>query len=57
MTLLLQFAVVLSVFCFLYFHAFGEHGSRRKRHSRLVLVFRGPGRRSVTRSEWKSGNY
>jgi len=57
MTLFLQFLVAFSVFCFLYFHAFGENGAHRKRQSRLVPVFRGPERRSVTRSQWKRGNY
>lgn len=57
MTLFLQLLVVLSIFCFLYFHASGENGTRQRRQSRLAPVFRGPERRSVTRSQWKRGDY
>ena len=57
MTLFLQFLVVLSISCFLYFHGFGENEARRRRQTRLAPVFRGPDRRSVTRSQWKRGNY
>ena len=57
MTLLLQFLAVLSILFFLYFHAFREKEPRGKRPSRLVAAFRGPERRSVTRSEWKRGEY
>jgi hypothetical protein len=57
MTLFLQFAAVLSILFFLYFHAFRENGPRRKRLPRLVPVFRDPERRCVTRSEWKRGEY
>jgi hypothetical protein len=57
MTLFLQFLTVLSILFFLYFHAFREKGHRNGKHSGLVAAFRGPERRSVTRSEWKKGEY
>ena len=57
MTLFLQFVAVLSILLFLYFHAFREKGSRQGKQSRMVSAFRGPERRSVTRSEWKRGEY
>jgi hypothetical protein len=57
MTLLLQFLAVFSILFYLYFHAFREKGSHHRKHSRLVSAFRGPERRSVTRSEWKRGEY
>ena len=57
MTLLLQFLAVLSILFYLYFHAFREKGPHQRKHSRLVSAFRGPERRSVTRSEWKRGEY
>ena len=57
MTLLLQFLAVFSILFFLYFHVFREKGSGQRKHSRLVSAFRGAERRSVTRSEWKRGEY
>lgn len=57
MTLILQFLVALSILFFVYFQAFRERDPRRGRQSRQMAVFRSPERRSVTRSEWKRGDY
>jgi len=58
MTLFFEFLALLSIMCFLlYFRMVSRRLPKRKKQLHPVAVFRPTARRSMTRSEWKRGQY